>query len=184
MYSIKDRLWFTYANLVATIAHGGQKRKWSNEPYINHPRRVAEQLKKIQAPPLAVVVALLHDVIEDTRLNYRWLTILMGREVAYHVYKLSYIAERFPKDLTKRKDKKEWYFEQITDMFLWDSAYNRRYWFYWCSILVKWFDMLDNQPSIKENDPNFYNNVWLKEFELFKSKASYYLVLWKLIPEE
>jgi len=176
MYSIKDRIWFAYANLVATIAHWGQKRKWSNEPYINHPRRVAEQLKKIKAPPLAVVVALLHDVIEDTRLNYRWLTVLMGREVAHHVYILSYIDERFPEDLTKRKDKKEWYFDEIRNFYYswrWRNA-----------ILVKWFDMLDNQPSIKENDPNFYNNVWLKEFELFKSKASYHLKLWKLIPEE
>ena len=47
---------------IATLAHEGQFRKWSGEPYIVHPKRVAE---KFRCPTLKAA-ALLHDVIEDT----------------------------------------------------------------------------------------------------------------------
>lgn len=48
---------------LATAAHRGQVRKFSGDPYITHPRRVALTF----APKWPhVAVALLHDVIEDT----------------------------------------------------------------------------------------------------------------------
>lgn len=46
----------------ATKAHEGQKRKFNDEPYINHPIRVANRLLTHEEK----VVALLHDVFEDT----------------------------------------------------------------------------------------------------------------------
>ena len=56
------------AESVATEAHRGQKRKnpklefWDREDYINHPRRVSENVET----DLEKAVAWLHDVIEDT----------------------------------------------------------------------------------------------------------------------
>lgn len=54
----------TTARAIATQAHAGQVDK-AGRPYIEHPERVAARL----TDPDAKVVALLHDVIEDTELT-------------------------------------------------------------------------------------------------------------------
>lgn len=54
----------TTARAIATQAHSGQTDK-AGRPYIEHPERVAARL----TDPDAQVVALLHDVIEDTELT-------------------------------------------------------------------------------------------------------------------
>ena len=54
----------TTARAIATQAHSGQTDK-AGQPYIEHPERVAARL----TDPDAQVVALLHDVIEDTELT-------------------------------------------------------------------------------------------------------------------
>ncbi|GMA56268.1 hypothetical protein GCM10025858_07710 [Alicyclobacillus sacchari] len=50
----------------ARRAHEGQVRM-SGEPYITHPLAVAYILADLQLDATAVVAALLHDVVEDTR---------------------------------------------------------------------------------------------------------------------
>jgi hypothetical protein len=47
---------------IATEAHAGQRDK-SGQPYITHPLRVMARVQE----PAAQVVAVLHDVVEDTR---------------------------------------------------------------------------------------------------------------------
>lgn len=61
-----------YADLYAERAHRGQLRKYTGEPFIEHPRRVAKMILEtggILTPhlfhPSEVAAALLHDVIED-----------------------------------------------------------------------------------------------------------------------
>lgn len=51
------------AERVATEAHRGQFRRGGSVPYIEHPRAVAG---RVGGDPDAMVVAWLHDVIEDT----------------------------------------------------------------------------------------------------------------------
>lgn len=51
------------AERVATEAHLGQFRRGGSVPYIEHPRAVAN---RVGDDPDAMVVAWLHDVIEDT----------------------------------------------------------------------------------------------------------------------
>ena len=53
------------ARRLATQAHGEQKDKAGN-PYIDHPRRVAERLEAAGASAQAVAAGWLHDVLEDT----------------------------------------------------------------------------------------------------------------------
>lgn len=53
------------ARQLATQAHGAQKDKAGN-PYIDHPRRVAERLEAAGASAQAVAAGWLHDVLEDT----------------------------------------------------------------------------------------------------------------------
>lgn len=54
------------AELIAEIAHRGQVDK-AGKPYVEHPRRVAELAKRRGSDKVEhLVVALLHDVVEDT----------------------------------------------------------------------------------------------------------------------
>ena len=50
----------------AAEAHVNQKRKAGDEPYINHPLRVAQAAAEAGLDAEAIAAALLHDVVEDT----------------------------------------------------------------------------------------------------------------------
>jgi (p)ppGpp synthase/HD superfamily hydrolase len=50
----------------ARKAHGSQRRKFVDEPYINHPIRVMQQCAGVTNDISILSAALLHDVLEDT----------------------------------------------------------------------------------------------------------------------
>lgn len=50
---------------IATAAHFGQVDK-IGQPYIDHPRRVAERVEQAGGSDYAIAIAWLHDTIEDT----------------------------------------------------------------------------------------------------------------------
>lgn len=50
----------------ADEAHSGQMRDFSGEPYIEHPKRVAEIVSEAGMDDEHIIIALLHDTIEDT----------------------------------------------------------------------------------------------------------------------
>lgn len=56
---------YEIAHSLATVAHMHQSR-WDGSPYILHPRAVAEQFESLHYK----IVALLHDVIEDSDHTY------------------------------------------------------------------------------------------------------------------
>ncbi|MDR2614080.1 MAG: HD domain-containing protein, partial [Candidatus Accumulibacter sp.] len=62
-------------------AHRGQKRL-SGEPYITHPLAVASALVEWRMDAQAIVVALLHDVMEDTAVGKAKITECFGKQVA------------------------------------------------------------------------------------------------------
>lgn len=64
------------ANLIAQLAHKGQKDK-SGVDYINHPRTVASYVSSNKEK----IVALLHDVVEDTELTIEGLYPVFGKEI-------------------------------------------------------------------------------------------------------
>jgi (p)ppGpp synthase/HD superfamily hydrolase len=73
------------ATLFATVAHEaiGQKRKFSDEPYIAHPLRVAEMIKSLRHHTWQMaVVALLHDVVEDTHITNKMIEDEFGWYIA------------------------------------------------------------------------------------------------------
>lgn len=78
------------AFLKAETAHKNQKRD-NGEPYIVHPVRVSLILHdelKIQDPN-SLIIALLHDVIEDTTLTANDLEQLFGQKISESVKKLT-----------------------------------------------------------------------------------------------
>ncbi|MDR1935545.1 MAG: bifunctional (p)ppGpp synthetase/guanosine-3',5'-bis(diphosphate) 3'-pyrophosphohydrolase [Candidatus Accumulibacter sp.] len=62
-------------------AHRGQKRL-SGEPYVTHPLAVAGALAEWRMDAQAVVAALLHDVMEDTKVDKARISERFGKEVA------------------------------------------------------------------------------------------------------
>ncbi|MDD3022481.1 MAG: HD domain-containing protein, partial [Syntrophomonadaceae bacterium] len=65
----------------AENAHSSQKRI-SGDPYISHPIAVALILADIEMDSASICAALLHDVIEDTRVSYLDILREFGEEIA------------------------------------------------------------------------------------------------------
>lgn len=76
----------------ARLAHTGQMRRGGEEPYINHPLRVYGMLKKDGYTGDILVVAILHDVVEDTSYGfddcYAFIETEEGREALRLVTKM------------------------------------------------------------------------------------------------
>ena len=69
------------AYFYAEQAHHGQGRQ-SGEPYISHPLAVANILSEMHMDHQSLMAAMLHDVIEDTRINKRAIGGQFGDTVA------------------------------------------------------------------------------------------------------
>ena len=97
-------LW-QYAAAIAAEAHEGQNSPGSTTPYFAHPGRVALLVSAVFGchDPEVLAAALLHDVLEKTKLNREGLAIAMGGQVAAWVEWLSKTS----------KDEKETYWERL-----------------------------------------------------------------------
>ena len=83
MYTkVEEAIWF------ATKAHQGQKRKDGTD-FICHPITVAYMLKEMGLDEKYVVIAVLHDIIEDTANNYNDIKERFGEEIANAVRSIS-----------------------------------------------------------------------------------------------
>ena len=86
----------------ADMAHGGQKRKYSNRPYIEHPGRVAARLTRDSYSSYCggenlIAAAWLHDVLEDCPdVSHEGLSITFGRQVADLVLEVTNPSKQFP----------------------------------------------------------------------------------------
>ncbi|AGA35328.1 GTP pyrophosphokinase, (p)ppGpp synthetase II / Guanosine-3',5'-bis(diphosphate) 3'-pyrophosphohydrolase [Thioalkalivibrio nitratireducens DSM 14787] len=69
------------AYLFGAEAHEGQTRK-TGEPYIYHPLAVARTMGEMRMDHRAIVAAILHDVMEDTRTSKERIRAEFGAEVA------------------------------------------------------------------------------------------------------
>ena len=68
------------AYIVAKDAHSGQKRK-SGENYINHPLDAASYLADYELDHETIMAAILHDVVEDTKIRLEDLENNFGKKV-------------------------------------------------------------------------------------------------------
>ena len=79
------------ARRLASDAHESikQKRKYTNEPYIHHPERVAQLVASVEHDHNMIAAAWLHDVIEDVYpINNEYDIHLIATETNYHVARL------------------------------------------------------------------------------------------------
>lgn len=73
------------AQVYALAAHAavGQKRKYTNEPYIVHPAEVAKIVADVPgSTPDMVAAAWLHDVVEDTGCTFTDIHMAFGIDIA------------------------------------------------------------------------------------------------------
>lgn len=89
----------------AEEAHEGQFRKYTNEPYIVHPKRVAQKVYLYKNSTLDMLyAAYLHDTIEDCGVSYDTLKDKFCKSVADLVLELTNPSKKFPELV--RKDRK------------------------------------------------------------------------------
>lgn len=126
----------------ATKAHKGQKRKYTDEPYIEHPKRVAKILRTVGHTTEMISAAYLHDVVEDTPVSIRDIQGRFGKQVAMLVQELTdeFEKEKYP-ELNRRARK--------------DKEVKRQAKMSIAAKTIKLADVIDNTRDIVKNDPGF-----------------------------
>jgi (p)ppGpp synthase/HD superfamily hydrolase len=135
----------------ATAAHAaiGQRRKYTDQPYIVHPIRVADIVDKFGGTDEMIMAAYLHDVVEDTAVSIDDIKDMFGAEIARIVDGLT--------DVSKPEDGNRAVRKAIDRVHSADASYEAQF--------VKCADMIDNASDIGDNDPSC-NVVYRKEMVL------------------
>jgi (p)ppGpp synthase/HD superfamily hydrolase len=90
-----DSLREVKAYYFASAAHGAidQRRKYTNEPYIEHPLQVWKLVRSLDGTEYQCAAALLHDVVEDTRIELSTIEKLFGQKTAKMVEELTKVSK-------------------------------------------------------------------------------------------
>ena len=130
-------------------AHFGQDRKYTGDPYWNHPHDVYLSVREFTDDIDIHIAALLHDVIEDCGFNRIDITNRFNKRISDIVYELTdkYTNGEYP-DLNRKERK------FLEAMRLKDISKEAK--------LIKYFDIMDNSKSIFKFDPKFAK-TYLKE---------------------
>jgi GTP pyrophosphokinase len=145
------------AHEFALKAHAGQVRN-SGEPYITHPLAVAYLLARLELDLPTITAALLHDVVEDTKVPLSEIEKNFGAETAYlvdGVTKLSRIEFR---------TKEEQQVENLRKMFL-AMAKDIRV------ILIKLADRLHNMRTLEHHPAWKQKEIAEETLEIFAPLA-------------
>ena len=139
------------ALVFATAAHAavGQMRKYTDDPYIVHPIRVATTVAKFGGTDEMIAAAYLHDVVEDTGVSIDDIQDMFGPAVALIVDGLTDVS--VPEDGNRAVRK------AMDRQHSADATYEAQF--------VKCADIIDNAHDIGDNDPSF-NVVYRKEMLL------------------
>lgn len=126
----------------ARVAHGDQKRKYSSEAYIEHPKRVAELVRSVPHTTEMICAAYLHDVVEDTPVSKEKIHKEFGGVVGNLVDELTDEFMKIDYPHLNRKNRKEKEVERQAGM-------SRE------AKTIKLADVIDNTRDIVLNDKNF-----------------------------
>lgn len=127
------------AKIFAIEAHGDQKRKYTNEPYINHPMAVAALITAVGAPSKVIAAALLHDVVEDTDATIVQIRREFGTMIGDLVWEVTDVSRPHH---GKRKVRKEMDRQHVAKASPWGQT-------------IKLADLIDNGNNIALRDPHF-----------------------------
>jgi len=143
---VKRATWF------ATLAHGEQKRKYSDEPYVTHPIAVARIIHTL-SPPFAkdcqvLAAAILHDVVEDTPATLDSIELFFGHSVADLVEQVTDISQLEDGNRAFRKAMDRGHLRMATPG----------------GATIKVADLIHNAKSIIRDDKNFAR-VFIEEMK-------------------
>ena len=129
------------ARVFATAAHhaGGNVRKYTGEPYINHPEAVVDIVSNVTHTPEMIAAAWLHDTVEDTKVPMQLIEREFGSEIAELVYWLT--------DKSTHEDGNRAARKAIDRLHIAQASPEAK--------TIKLADLLDNTASIIERDPDF-----------------------------
>jgi (p)ppGpp synthase/HD superfamily hydrolase len=140
------------ARVFATAAHAavGQKRKYTFEPYVVHPIQVAEIVKSVGGTPAMICAALLHDVLEDTKVPEWVLREEFGDLVTDMVVWLTKVEVPGNRKVCKEAELRRLYGapEEVQT--------------------IKLADLIANTPSIVFHDPKFAKTFLREKLELLE----------------
>ena len=144
---VKKAIWF------ATLAHGEQKRKYSGEPYVEHPIAVARIIFTLSptfaTDPSIIAAAILHDVVEDTPATMDSIELFFGLTVAKLVEQVTDISRPEDGNRAFRKAMDRGHLMMATPG----------------GATIKVADLIHNAKSIIRDDKNFAR-VFIKEMKV------------------
>lgn len=128
---------------IASEAHHGQTRKYTNDPYIFHPMRVAGRVTLLfKATPIEIAAAWLHDVFEDSAMREKDLADRgMPDSVIAYVRALTNPSKEMPKGVP-RATRKATDFEHLAKQSVWVKT-------------IKLIDRIDNLMELSWQDKEF-----------------------------
>jgi len=141
------------AKELATSKHEGQFRKFSGEPYVQHPLRVAQTVlryKNSKELDKLMVAAILHDTVEDTDTTIEEIRELFGDLVAS-------LVEELTSDSVKAKENKS--------LYLSDKMISMSSW----ALVIKLSDRLDNVSDLRHVNKSF-RQKYIKETKYILSR--------------
>jgi (p)ppGpp synthase/HD superfamily hydrolase len=130
----------------AAFAHRNDVRKYTNEPYIVHPIEVATIVIQYTSSIDGAIVALLHDVVEDTEYTISDIIDRFGVKIARHVAAVTKPSKPEDGNRAVRKEMDRLHYVKGETL-----AQN-----------VKLADIMSNSRNIVKEDPKFAR-VYLKE---------------------
>jgi len=134
------------AEKFATDKHSEQYRKYTGEPYINHPAAVARIVSSVPHTQGMIAAAWLHDTVEDTETTIKEISYAFGIVIASYVESLT--------DISKQKDGNRAVRKSIDKNHIAQAHRNAK--------TIKLADSIDNMKNITVCDPGFAK-VYLKE---------------------
>ncbi|QEC52886.1 HD domain-containing protein [Anseongella ginsenosidimutans] len=138
-------------------AHGAQRRKYKDEPYIVHPVRVMNICREYTASQPVLAAALLHDVLEDTPVRKKEIKAFLEglfnpAETAETVMLVDWLTDIYTKDAYPKLNRKKRKVREAERLTKAPAA----------AQTVKYADIIDNAGDIAANDADFAK-VFLRE---------------------
>lgn len=127
----------------ATKAHDGQVRKYTGEPYIEHPIAVADIVRESGGSEEMIAAALLHDTVEDCGISIDEIKAVFGLDVAEMVWDLTGPSHIDPALIKKNRKTRK-----LADLAHMAKASP-------ASQTIKLADLCHNSASIFKHDPDF-----------------------------
>ena len=125
-----------------------QRRKFTNSPYIVHPRAVAEIVASVTDDSEMICAAWLHDVVEDTPRTIEQIADEFGEQIATLVDELTNIATDSQGNRAKRAEINRTH----------TGGISRR------AKTIKLADVIDNLTGIVNNETGNMDTEWAEEY--------------------